>query len=579
MYKTELSNIIKMARNDEKSELVLKNANVINVFTGEIIKNDVAINNGKIVGVGEYRGKREIDLKGKYLSPGFIDSHVHIESSMSSPSEFAKIIIPRGVTTIIADPHEIANIKGIAGIRYIIEESENLPLDVYIMLPSCVPSTEFENAGAILEAEDLKALMEEERVLGLGELMNYPAVISGESKILDKLTLFKDKIIDGHGPVISGHDLNAYVVAGVKTEHECSTVEEVLDRVRLGMYVLIREGSAAKDLKNIISAVNKNNLRRFMFCTDDKHPEDLIIEGSIDYNIKLAIKAGLNPVDAIKMATLNSCECYNLKNKGAIAPGYIADLVVIDNLEDFNILKVFKEGNLVGEMGEALLETREYDSKAMHDSVNIKKVSLEDLDIKIDGTLANVIKVIEGSLVTEKSIRAVKSEDGKFKYSNDGILKLVVVERHKMTGNIGLGLIENFNLKNGAIGSTIGHDSHNMIVIGDNDKDILTAIEELERVGGGITLVANGSVQKTLPLEIGGIMTSSPVKSTIKALKEMIDLAYNKLGVNKGIDPFMTLAFMALPVIPKLKLTDMGLFDVEQFKFIDVNAEEKSDKR
>lgn len=570
MYKEELYYKIRKAKGDGVCEKLLKNGKIINVFTGEIIEGSLAIDKGRIIGVGDYRAEEVIDLEGKYLAPGFIDSHVHIESSMSRPSEFAKIVVPRGVTTVIADPHEIANVKGLEGIRYIIEESRDMPLDVHIMLPSCVPSTDFENAGAILEAEDLASLIDEESVLGLGELMNYPGVISGDRKIIHKLALFKDHVIDGHGPLISGFDLNAYAIAGVKTEHECSTVEEVLDRIRLGMYVLVREGSAARDLENIISTVNKDNIRRFMFCTDDKHPEDLVYEGSIDYNIKLAIKNNIDPIDAIKMATINSCECYGLKDKGAIAPGYIADLVIIDNLEDFNIVSVYKDGELVAENGEALFQVKENVPTNMIDSVNIKKVRMEDLKIKIDSPRANVIKVMEGSIVTDKSIRAVEVEDGYFKYSDDGILKLIVIERHKATGNIGKGLIENFNIKNGAIGSTIGHDSHNMIVVGDNDRDILMAIEELEKIGGGITLVSDGKIEKSLELEIGGIMTGKPVKDTIKTLKSMMLLGYNKLGVNKGIDPFMTLAFMALPVIPKLKLTDLGLFDVEKFKFIQI---------
>lgn len=572
MYKETLSNNIKIARGDKNSELVFKNANIINVFSGEIIKGNLAIDKGLIIGIGDYKGETEIDLEGKYLSPGFIDSHVHIESSMSSPSEFAKIIVPKGVTSIIADPHEIANVKGLDGIKYILEESKDIPLDVYVMLPSCVPSTDFESAGAVLEAKDLGTLIDEDGVLGLGELMNYPGVIAGDNRILDKLSLFKNHIIDGHGPIISGKDLNAYVVAGVKTEHECSTVEEVIDRIRLGMYVLIRQGSAARDLKNIISAVNKDNLRRFMFCTDDKHPEDLIYEGSINFNIKLAIESGIDPVDAIKMATLNPCECYGLKGKGAIAPGYIADLVVIDNLEDFNISSVYKNGQLVGENGKALFFSRENSPKHMVDTVNIKPVSLDDLSIEMNSNKANVIRVIEGSLVTEKKLREVKVENGHFKHSDNGILKLVVVERHNKTGNIGLGLIENFNIRNGAIGSTIGHDSHNIIVVGDSDRDILMAINELENIGGGITLIANGKVEKSLKLEIGGIMTSKPAKNTIKTLKAMMDLAYNVLGVNKGIDPFMTLSFMALPVIANIKLTDKGLFDVEKFEFIEVDA-------
>lgn len=572
MYKRTLSSNIKRATGEKKSELVFKNAKVINVFSGEIREGNLAIDKGFIIGMGDYEGETEIDLEGKYISPGFVDGHVHIESSMSSPSEFAKMVVPRGVTSIIADPHEIANVKGLDGIRYILHESEDLPLDVYVMLPSCVPSTDFENAGAVLEAEDLTQLIDEDRVLGLGELMNYPGVIAADEKILDKLALFKDHIVDGHGPAIKGKDLNAYLISGVRTEHECSTIEEVVDRMRLGMYILLREGSVTRDLRNIISAVNKDNLRRFMFCTDDKHAEDLIYEGSIDFNIRLAMESGIDPVDAIKMATLNPAECYGLKGKGAIAPGYRADLVVIDNLEDFNISSVYKDGKLVGEGGNALFSSRENAPKHMVDTVNIKAVTLDMLKIQMDSNKANVITVLEDSVVTEKNVREVEVEDGHFKYSDNAISKLVVVERHKRTGNIGLGLIENFHIKNGAIGSTIGHDSHNIIVVGDNDRDILMAIEELEKIGGGITLVADGKVEKSLELEIGGIMTSKAAKNTIKTLKDMTHIAYNVLGVNKDIDPFMTLSFMALPVIPSIKLTDKGLFDVEEFKFIDVDA-------
>ncbi len=574
MLKEQLRDLIAKASGIKNSQLVLKNVNIINVFTGEIVEGDVAIDNGKIVGIGEYTGDNEIDLRGKYLSPGFIDSHVHIESSMSSPSQFARMVVPRGVTTIIADPHEIANVKGIDGIRYIIEDSKNVPLDVRIMLPSCVPATSFENAGAVLEAEDLKELLDEESVIGLGEMMNYPGVISREDKILDKLILFNDMIIDGHGPMIKRNDLNAYVIAGIKTEHECSTVEEVLNRLRLGMYILLREGSAARDLRNIIPAVNKENLRRFLFCTDDKHPEDLINEGSIDFNIKLAIKAGISPVDAIRMGTLNAAECYGLKGKGAIAPGYIADLVVIDNLDDFNILKVFKNGEIVAEDSKAIFDPKENLPENMTNSVSIKDVSIKDIQIPMKSNKANVIGIIEDSLVTERNIREVSVVDGCFNFSNDDILKLVVIERHFATGNIGVGLIENFKLKNGAIGSTIGHDSHNIIVIGDNDKDILVAIEELSKIGGGLTLISRGQVLKSLPLEIGGIMTSKPIEKTNSILKDMIEISYKNLGVNKNIDPFMTLAFMALPVIPSIKLTDMGLFDVEKFTFVKVYNED-----
>lgn len=570
MLKEELKELIIKAKGDKDSNLVFKNANIINVFTGEIIFGDLAVDNGRIVGIGDYKGEREIDLNGKYLSPGFIDSHVHIESSMSTPSQFARAVVPRGVTSIISDPHEIANVKGIEGIKYMIEDAKNTPLDVYVMLPSCVPATGFENSGAILEAKDLEELINEESVLGLGEMMNYPGVIQAEDKILDKLILGRKTIIDGHGPVISGKDLNAYVAGGIKTEHESSTPEEVMERLRLGMYILLREGSAAKDLRNIIGSVNKDNLRRFLLCTDDKHPEDLINEGSIDFNIKLAIKAGIDPVDAIKMASLNSAECYGLKDKGAIAPGYRADLVVIDNLDDFNIVKVFKDGKLVAENHKALFEIKPYMADKMKDSVNIKELTIKDIQIKMKTKKANIISIVEDSLVTEKVVKEVKVENGYFQYSDEDILKLVVVERHKATGNIGLGLIENFQLENGAIGSTIAHDSHNILVVGDNDQDILSVIEEIERIGGGLVIVSEGKVLKSLSLEIGGLMTSKPIEEINIILKEMMKISQGHLKVNPNIDPFMTLAFMALPVIPKIKLTDKGLFDVENFNFIEV---------
>lgn len=381
-----IKNSIIKAKGEEKAELVFKNAKVVNVFSKEVIETDVAIDNGYIVGLGEYTGKEEIDLEGKILSPGFIDSHVHIESSMSVPGQFAKAVLPRGVTSIITDPHEIGNVKGIEGIEFMMENALRTPLDAYFVLPSCVPATPFENAGAVLKAKDLEKLTSDENVVGLGELMDYPGVISYDDDVLDKLVMARksDLITDGHGPMIKDKDLNAYVIAGVKTEHECSTPEEMIDRLRLGMYILIREGSATRDLNKLIGQVNKDNLSRILFCTDDKHPEDLLVEGSIDYNIKLAIKAGVDPIDAITIAAHNPTICYGLKNKGAIAPGYEADLVILDNLEDFNILQVYKKGELVAEDNKALFEVDTILPDNMTNTVNIDEVSVDDLKIKIE---------------------------------------------------------------------------------------------------------------------------------------------------------------------------------------------------
>ncbi|CCQ95098.1 Adenine deaminase [[Clostridium] ultunense Esp] len=567
-----MERIIKIAKGEIKAELVLKNANIINVFTNEIIKGDIAIERGKIIGIGEYEGIEEMDLEGKYLSPGFIDSHVHIESSMVTPGQFAKAILPRGVTAVVTDPHEIANVKGIEGIKYMLDESQDLPLDVYVMLPSCVPSTPFENTGAVLEAEDLEKLMNEERVLGLGEMMNYPGVIGGDEKVLKKLALFQDKVIDGHGPLITAKELNAYVAAGVKTEHECSTKEEMIERLRLGMYIHIREGSAARNLKELIKAVDKDNLRRCLFCTDDKHPGDLLKDGSIDHNIRLAIKEGIDPIDCIKMASLNPAEAYGLKNKGAIAPGYKADLAVIDNLEDFNVIRVFKEGKLVAENHKPLFQIPSRDNSSMKNTVNIKRVEIESLRIPIKGEKVNVIKLLPHSLITEKVVKDVKDmvvEDGAF-IRGDNILKVAVIERHNRTGNIGLALVEDFGLENGAIASTVAHDSHNIIVIGDNDGDMLLAIEELERVGGGLTMVSEGKVLDTLALTIAGLMSEEPLEQVDRKLNKMLEIAYGKLKVNENLDPFMTLSFIALPVIPDIKVTDLGLFHVGEFKFINL---------
>lgn len=570
MTDKNLEKIIMVARGYEKADLVLKNAKIVNVFTGELVEKDLAIVDGYIAGLGQYEGIEELDLKGKIISPGFIDGHVHIESSMAIPSEFAKLVLPRGVTSVIADPHEIANIKGRAGIEFIIEDSKNSLLDVYIVLPSCVPATSFESSGAVLLAEDLEELLIHKEVIGLGEMMNFPGVLNLDREVLRKLDLAKDLVIDGHSPLLTGKDLNAYVAAGINTEHEAASVEEALERVELGMYVLIRQGSAARDLKNIIKAVNSKNLGRFLFCTDDKHPEDLINEGSIDYNIRLAIKYGMDPIDAITIASINAAQCYGLKNKGAIAPGYMADLVIIDNFNDFNILNVFKKGKLISAGNISTYDGKSQIPGFIKKTVNIPNIDLEDLQIKMKTNRANLISIENNSLITRKVSKEVSVVDGLFQYSSKDILKIAVIERHKSSGNIGLGLIENFGLEQGAIGTTISHDSHNLIVVGKNDQDILRVIEEIKAINGGIAMVLDGQVIGSLPLEIAGIMSSRSIFETNKILSKMLDDAGKLLKVNKNIDPFMTLSFMALPVIPDIKLTDKGLFDVVDFKFIEV---------
>lgn len=562
---------IDIAASRKKADLVLKDCKVINVFTNEIIQGDLAVDRGIIIGVGNYDGLENIDMEGKYIAPSFIDGHVHIESSMVTPYQFSKQILPRGTTTIIADPHEIANVSGMAGIEYILDATEKLPLDAYVMLPSCVPATENETSGAILKAEDLRQLIDHERVLGLGELMDFVGVTRGDSDIIDKIEMARDKIIDGHGPIIEGNELNAYVVAGVKTEHECSTLEEMRDRLRRGMYIQIREGTAARNLAELVRGVDKDNLRRCIFCTDDKHPEDLIANGHIDNNVRLAIKNGLEPIDAIKMASLNSAECYGLRNRGAIAPGYMADMIVFSDLEDIRIEKVYKEGILVAEDGKLLVEGKEHIDDRTLSRVNIDHYTEDMLDLELRGRDVNVIKLIDHSLVTNLVERKVDVKDKKFVYNREeDISKLVLVERHTGKSTTAIALLEGYGIKGGAIGTTIAHDSHNLIVVGDNDTDIANCINHIHDIGGGIAISSGGELAGCLDLKIAGLMSTEDIESVNESLNKMMKTARD-LKVNEGVDPFMTLSFLALPVIPDVKITDKGLFDVVNFKTIDIN--------
>ncbi|SHH18865.1 adenine deaminase [Clostridium grantii] len=574
MKVSKTKNLIEVATGRKKADLVIENCNVVNVFSQEIIYGKLAISDGIFVGIGDYEGVNTMDGEGKYIVPGLIDSHVHIESSMGSPYQFARAVLPRGTTTVISDCHEIANVKGLEGIKYMIESSENLPLDVYIMLPSCVPATKFETSGAVLEAEDLEELIKHDRVLGLGELMNYQGVVFTDEGIIKKLELTDKyhKVVDGHGPVIKEKELNAYSLAGVKTDHECMNHKEVLDRLRNGIYIAVREGSAAKNLLDIVGTVNSFNERRFTFCTDDRHPKDIIQEGHIDNNIRIAIRGGVSPITAIRMATLNSAECYGLKNLGAIAPGYIADFIIVDNLTDFNVLKTFKEGKQIKEDWYKYIKEDKNLLKVVSNSVNIKEFTKDDLKIKLKSDFAKVIKIVDHSLFTENVTRKVmRDEDGFYVNSEtQDILPIYVIERHKGTGNIGKGLIEGYGLKNGAIASTIAHDSHNLVIIGDNPSDVKLAADKIIEIGGGLVIVKDGKVRGCLPLDIAGIMSSEDLEIVSKGHEELNKIATDELKINVNINAFMTLAFMALPVIPKLKITDQGLFDVVKFEHTDL---------
>ena len=572
---TELKRRIDLAAGRELPELVLKNCRIVNVFTEEILSGDIAIDCGWIVGVGQYQGIQEIDLKNAYVAPGLIDAHVHLESSMVTPVQFAKAVLPHGTTTVIADPHEIANVCGLNGVRYMLEQSSEIPLDVFVMMPSCVPATPFENSGAVIRAEGMGEMLGHPRVLGLGEMMDYPGVVGARQDVLDKLVVGgAGRMIDGHGPVLTGKNLNAYVMAGVGTDHECSTENEMLQRLRLGLYIQIREGSAAKNLEALIKGVTPQNSRRVLFCTDDRHPGDILSEGHIDNNLRQAICGGISAVAAIRMATLNAAECYQLSHLGAIAPGYQADLIVFESLEEMRIAKVFKQGRLVAENGEALFDIVERPDDRVLNTVRLQKIVSEQLALKLDSGAVNVIRLLSHSLVTEKVVREVTVRDGIFVHDDQAdILKLAVVERHKATGNIGLGLLENYGLKSGAIASTVAHDSHNLIVVGSNDSDMLTAIAEIERIGGGLTIARQGKILGSLPLPIAGLMSDSPLQEVDDKLNELLKIAYG-MGVNPQLEPFMTLAFLALPVIPDIKLTDLGLFDVTRFEFMKISAKE-----
>lgn len=560
---------INIAMKREKADLVIKNPYIVNVFTKEIIKGDIAIYKDQIVGIGNYSGAKEIDAEGKYVCPGFIDSHMHIESTMVTPGEFAKAIIPHGTTTLIADPHEIANVCGINGINFMINQSKELPLNIYYMMPSSVPSTSFENNGADLTAELIEPFLSNDKILGLGEVMDYPAVTSGDEKMLKKIDLFDDKIIDGHSPNLTGEALNAYKTAGVMTDHECSTIEEALERLRLGMYLQIREGSAARNLKNLIEGLieNKMSLNRCVFCTDDKHLEDIRKNGHISYNVKKAIEYGISPIEAICMATINSAQCYKLKRLGAVAPGYSADILLLNDLENLSIDKVFYRGKIVYENNKICtrINTKIDDNNVLN-TVRVRDVTSKDLVIKLKNNTAVAIKVLENELITKKQNVTVNVAEGNF-IADEKFSKIAVIERHKATDNIGLGIVSNFNIKNGAIATTVAHDSHNLIVIGDNDEDMLLAIEEIKKVNGGYTVVSNGKIKGTLPLPIAGLMSDKNSEYVEITLNKMITEAFS-LGINKNIDPFITLSFLALPVIPEIRITDRGVFDVTQFKFI-----------
>ncbi|MCL2851848.1 MAG: adenine deaminase [Defluviitaleaceae bacterium] len=576
MYK-QTSNMIKVAKGDVPADLVLRNARIVNVFTGEVVDGDIAIAGGFIAGVGKgYSGVQEVDLGGYVAAPGLIDAHVHIESSMLSPLQFSRAISAHGVTTVVADPHELANVMGLEGINYIISSiRRGSPVDIFIMLPTCVPATRFETSGAELNAATYREIINEPEILGLGEMMNYPGVVATDDEILSMIELAAPRgfMIDGHAPHLTGKDLTAYIAAGIRTDHECETVEELRERVSQGMYVLLREGSAAKNVASLVKGVTDANIHRLMFCTDDRHPEDILHNGSIDNNIRVAAANGLSPVTAITMATLCPAQAYDLKWRGAVAPGYIADIAVFDNLQDLNVVQTYKNGVLTARGGECLRDFYEKPNTPGN-SVHLAPISAEDIALPpsyATGQAVSVIGVKPDSILT-RHVRVpagqLQVEDGMVTHPAD-VLKLVVVERHYASGNVGVGLAAGFGIKGGAIASTVAHDSHNIICVGDNDADILAAIAELERVHGGVTVVRNGKAVHTLALPVAGLMSPQTLESVAADMQRLKEIA-REMGAAAGQNPFMALSFLALPVIPELRLTDRGLFDVQRFAFAEL---------
>ena len=562
--------VMAIVRGDELPELVLKGGEVVNVFSGEVYPADVAVDSGRVIALGDYRGKTEVDVAGRVVCPGFIDSHVHIESSMVTIPEFARAVVPRGTTTAVIDPHEIANVMGLAGIAFMLKTSKYQLLNVYVMLSSCVPTSSLETSGSELRALDLFPYIGQEWILGLGEMMNFPGVLACDPEVMDKLKLFQDSVIDGHAPGLSGRALNGYVAMGIRSDHECTTAPEAMEKIRLGMSIMIREGGTAKNLLDLLPAVTPSTISRCLLCSDDRNPADLLEEGHIDFMIRKSIRAGLDPVSAIRMASANPAQYFRLRDTGAVAPGFIADLAVVDNLHDFRVVQVYKSGVRVAEDGRMVNDPPDLGRPhVLRGSINIQWLKEEFFQIPARGRRARVIRLIPDQIITEEMIVEPTVREGKVAADPErDLLKLAVVERHLGSPNLGLGLVSGFGLKKGAIASSVAHDSHNIIVVGTNDADMMEAVVKIRKIQGGFTVVVDGKLVGKLPLPIAGLMSDQPLETVREELNKITALAH-ELGVTPR-EPFMALSFLALPVIPKLKLTDRGLVDVDKFKIVDL---------
>ena len=571
----DLERFVAVAQGKHPAALVVRDARIYQSFAGRFRKGDIAIEQGYIAGLGDYWGQDTIDAAGRYALPGFIDGHVHIESSLLSPAEFARAVVPTGTTTVVTDPHEIANVAGLTGIRYMMAAAEHLPLDTFFTLPSCVPATEMEDSGARLTAADLEPLLDDPRVLGLAEMMNVPGVLSGAPVVYDKLTMRRGMRIEGHAPGLMGKALMGYAAAGISSDHECVTAQEGQARLEAGMYLQIREGSAARNFSALRPVVNEHTAPFCMFVTDDRLPADILARGHINSILKSAVEAGLPLSLAVNMATVNPARYFGLKERGVLAPNRLADILLFDGDGSWRPFLVLKSGAMVAREGRLLVGMPTADFPALLKTVNIAPVSRRDLMISLPHKRAHVIGLVPHQLLTEKRVVEVKTEQGMAVADPArDILKLAVIERHHATGRVGMGLLQGYGLKRGAIASTVGHDSHNIIVVGANDEDMLTAIRELERIEGGFAIAAGGEVLASLALPIGGLMTPQDAR-TVAEENDWLTQTARRLGVSEEYDPLMTLAFLSLPVIPELKLTDRGLVDVSSGKILPVDAEEE----
>ena len=578
MKKEELRKLIRTAHGDIKADLVIKHVNMVNVFTGEIQKDvDIAISDKWIAGVGSYEGEKEIDGKGMYAAPGFIDCHIHIESSYLSPEELGRIIVPHGGTTIVADPHEIVNVCGIPGLDYMMKAAKNTKLDIKFQIPSCVPATPFEDAGAIVKAKDMEEPLRRENVLGLAEFMNYPGVIGCADLDLDKIIAAKNlggKVIDGHAPGVHGKDLTAYISAGIRDDHECESLLGMEERLRQGVYVMLRQGTVCHDLNNLVKGVSKGNSRRILLCSDDRQPKTILTLGHLDNSLRMCVEAGIDPIEAIRFATLNAAECFHMYDKGAIAPSYLADIVLLDDLKDFKVRKVFAKGELVAEDGKYLPSFSKEPIDSVSGSIHIGDFSKEKFKMRLKSDEVWAIEILPGGVLTKKVPVKVKlDKDGEFVFDEkQDIVKVAVVERHKGTGKVGCGFMKGYGLKRGAIALSVAHDSHNMIVVGTNDDDMAFAITSLAEQKGGIVLIEGGKVIESMPMPIAGIMSDQSGEWVMERLNAITEASRKHLEISEDVNPVMTLSFMSLCVIPEIKLTDRGLFDVPSFQFIPVEV-------